>query len=321
MSNPQAQVKLLPRLARQYARRELPAWGRVLDAIGIKDASRWQNAGHIKARGKWHNYELDLDLANWSDRFVYFVGRHSDLPSQLALRTLLAPGETLVDIGANIGLMTLLGASAVGKSGRVISFEPNPVVVSRLRANVRDNNLSWVTIHDCALAEQDAVMQLSVVDNACGCGTLRTLDQREQQNVTQQASVQVKVGDKVLSEFIAAHKKTPSPTTLKIDVEGYEIHALSGLTNFFEVVQPAVLFEADDAYLKNAGGSSRELLEFFWSKGYTTGELDLAKAGLGNYNLTITPVTNVPTKAHANMVAWKPDSPHSTRLSQYLQTR
>lgn len=319
MSTNDAHVPLLPRLARQYARRELPAWGRVLDAIGIRDKQRWQNAGHIKARGKWHNYELDLDLANWSDRFVYFVGRHSDLPSQLALRALLGRDETLIDIGANIGLMTLLGASVVGEKGRVIAFEPNPVVVERLRTHIRDNHLNWVTIHDCALAEQESVMQLSVVDNACGCGTLRALDHREQQNITQQANVQVKVGDKVLSDFIASHKISLRPVTLKIDIEGYEIHALSGLTNFFDTVEPAVLFEADETYLKNAGGSARELLKFFWSRGYLTGELDLVKTGLGHYNLTIAPVTTVPAKAHANMVAWKPNSPHAARLAPFLK--
>lgn len=212
MSNALCQVPLLSRLARRYTQRELPAWGHVLSAVGVRDSHRWQNAGHIKARGKWHNYELDLDLANWSDRFVYFVGRHSDLPSQLALRALLAPSETLIDIGANIGLMTMLGASVVGETGRVFSFEPNPIVVDRLRSHVRDNHLNWVTIHDCALAEKKSVMRLSVVDNACGCGTLRTLDQREQQHVTHQADVQVRAGDHVLSDYIAKHKTSPKPT-------------------------------------------------------------------------------------------------------------
>ena len=47
-------------------------------------------------------------------------------PVRAALRELLTVGDTFLDVGATIGVMTFLAATAVGPTGRVIAVEPNP---------------------------------------------------------------------------------------------------------------------------------------------------------------------------------------------------
>ena len=59
-----------------------------------------------------------------------------DLPLTEALTRLSDPGETALDLGANIGYASLVLARAIGPSGRVICFEPNPALLPLLRANV-----------------------------------------------------------------------------------------------------------------------------------------------------------------------------------------
>jgi FkbM family methyltransferase len=54
------------------------------------------------------------------------------------------PGDTIVDLGAHIGFYTLKEAKAVGPTGRVYAFEPNPTVFELLRRNVDHNGLEWV---------------------------------------------------------------------------------------------------------------------------------------------------------------------------------
>ena len=66
---------------------------------------------------------------------VYFTGRYE--PQETAiLRELLKPGMTFVDVGANWGYFTLVGAHLVGPSGRVISLEPEPRLFRLLVSNV-----------------------------------------------------------------------------------------------------------------------------------------------------------------------------------------
>jgi len=66
-----------------------------------------------------------------------------DLPVTEAIIRLSDAGDTALDVGANIGYMTLVLALAVGQQGRVICFEPNTDVLPRLHANVD----SWSSLH------------------------------------------------------------------------------------------------------------------------------------------------------------------------------
>src|ERR1039458_5553381 len=59
-------------------------------------------------------------------------------------RSLLAPGQTAVDVGANMGFVTTMLASIVGRSGRVLAFEPSPTVFAKLKKTISANALSQV---------------------------------------------------------------------------------------------------------------------------------------------------------------------------------
>lgn len=70
------------------------------------------------------------------------------------LRQILQPGMTVIDVGANIGLHTLVAAQKVGRTGRVHAIEPDPITADLLRRNLAVNNLyPSVTIHEAACVE------------------------------------------------------------------------------------------------------------------------------------------------------------------------
>ena len=52
------------------------------------------------------------------------------------IASVLEPGDTCVDVGANIGLITLLSAVSVGPNGLVVAFEQHPKIFAYLRGNV-----------------------------------------------------------------------------------------------------------------------------------------------------------------------------------------
>ena len=128
------------------------------------------------------------------------------------LAALLRPGETVWDVGAHHGFVTLCAAKQVGPLGVVHAFEPSASNQAALRRHVRWNRLSNVEIHPYAL---------SSTDGECSFGTTAT-------------SKMYALG--CAGEIVATRRGTtitrdgvaPPPTFLKVDVEGGEAAALAG---------------------------------------------------------------------------------------------
>ena len=76
------------------------------------------------------------------------------------LRPCSAQGATFVDIGANIGWFSLLGASLVGAAGRVVAIEPNPRNVALLRQSAKDNGFDNIEVIAVALSERPGAVAL-----------------------------------------------------------------------------------------------------------------------------------------------------------------
>lgn len=143
------------------------------------------------------------------------------------LLRLADPGETVLDVGANIGQMTSLLAHAVGERGRVIAFEPHPVVFDLLARNVAEWSAlpsgAPFEIHQAALsgADGEAMLSTDVFDINQGSASLeRPTQHRGKMN---EHRVRVQRLDTLLSDGSEVG-------VMKIDVEGHEIHALEGAT-------------------------------------------------------------------------------------------
>jgi tRNA G37 N-methylase Trm5 len=105
------------------------------------------------------------DLRDSIAREVCFTGRYE--PQETALvRALLGPGMSFVDVGANWGYFTLLAAHQVGRSGRVISLEPDPRLFPVLADNIAVNHLSQVTALQVAAGSESGSLTLAGFDEA-----------------------------------------------------------------------------------------------------------------------------------------------------------
>ena len=129
------------------------------------------------------------------------------------LRRYLRPNDVFVDVGANIGYLTVTGAKAVGPNGRVISFEAHPRICGYLAENIALNGLSNVTAYNLAIGNTSGTVDLL----ECPGDDSQTCVAHGQRAVT----VSLVSLDEVLprEEAIAL---------LKIDVEGYEKFVLEG---------------------------------------------------------------------------------------------
>ncbi|MBO0764355.1 MAG: FkbM family methyltransferase, partial [Hyphomicrobiaceae bacterium] len=87
----------------------------------------------------------------------------------------LAPGDTFVDLGANVGIFAVHAAKAVGPEGCVLAVEPSPVMLERLRFNVNANGFKNVRIAPVAVGDAQGQAQLHTFANSHGGASLHAL--------------------------------------------------------------------------------------------------------------------------------------------------
>ena len=265
-----------PLLLRPYIVRELPGWGRLINLLGIRGVDnvnpKWRDAGIVFVRGKLHGYIMELDLKDDLERGTYFMGRYYDLETQLILDALLKSGDTFMDIGANIGMITLHGASRVGKCGRVIAFEPQSLCCGKIRRNVELNKIHHVQIHNVGLADKDAELTLMVLGGATVHSYL--CQEGYGLNAREKIVVPVKRGDDIVGDQIIGD------LVIKIDVEGYELHALRGLIETIKTHRPPVISEACAHYFNRAGTDEYQYFDFFHALDYHAYEISSEYTGL-----------------------------------------
>jgi FkbM family methyltransferase len=174
---------------------------------------------------------------------------YADRAERKLLRTILSPGDVAVDAGANIGIYTRFLSLCVGPTGCVHSFEPSPENFRRLQAATR--KLPNVRLSQAAVGESSRRSRLYISDKL---------------NVDHRAYVpEGESRHTVPIEMIALDdyfKPGERVDLIKMDIQGYELHALRG-ANRVLADNPGIklLFEFWPYGLKQAGASWVELIE------------------------------------------------------------
>jgi len=166
-------------------------------------------------------------------------------------------GGTLIDVGANVGSVSLLLADMIQDA---ILFEPNPVAAARARENLARNQLGF-RVHELALSDTTGDIRFESQDGVDVGGHVLV-------NAPSQAATRV-VPCITFDEFLRQHGEPDLPVSLvKIDVEGHENSVLRGMCRFLaERRPPLVMFE----YLQRT--NLEETLGFFAGVRYQVFEL------------------------------------------------
>src|SRR5438876_11187265 len=103
---------------------------------------------------------MRVSLESWAERQTWFLGRYYELDTQAFIMACIRPGDTFVDVGGNIGMITLLGSRLVGERGRVHTFEPNPREADRIRRTLEEYGIGRVTLDRVGLAGARAAVRV-----------------------------------------------------------------------------------------------------------------------------------------------------------------
>jgi FkbM family methyltransferase len=158
----------------------------------------------------------------------------AEIPVQRVLADRLQPGMIFYDLGANIGLFSMLAARIVGPSGRVFSFEPDRETAARLERNVGRNRFRNVTIVPKGVWSASGKRAFTPADSSSpDHGTGRFLRDNELAN-----SVFLECAS--LDDFA---REAPAPQAIKCDVEGVELEVLRGAEQTLRDHRPWIICE------------------------------------------------------------------------------
>ncbi len=175
------------------------------------------------------------------------------MPLTEAILRLTDAGDTGLDVGANIGYMSLVMARSAGPRGRVVCFEPNAEVIPTLRKNASD----WVTlgiapieVQTIALSDRDGEGSLAKARSPTEYG--------RNQGV---ASLEVPTGGKPVRVCRLDSIFSGNAGVMKVDVEGHEVAVFAGARNLLEgKLIRDVLFAGSRSEWR-----PRPLIKYFWS--------------------------------------------------------
>jgi FkbM family methyltransferase len=137
------------------------------------------------------------------------------------LKQLLGPGMTFIDVGANVGLYSIVGARCVSPNGTVYSFEPVPENFEILNQNLSNNGIANVETAKAAVGDRAGTFSMYLEDNSACTHSLVKL--RDSYRPDQKIEVEAITLDGYFQDRMPI-----LIDTMKIDVEGYEAQVLSG---------------------------------------------------------------------------------------------
>jgi FkbM family methyltransferase len=187
--------------------------------------------------------------------------------------SVLSPGMTVFDLGANVGLYTLWAAHRVGPTGQVHSFEPTPDVAQALKKNISLNGFGQVMVNEAAVSDAPGKTYLSFLQDDPGENTILRGNE---------ANPGVWVPTLTLDEYVA-QRGVSSVDVMKIDIEGAEQMALQGGRTFLSAENAPMLFmEANDKTLAFSGSSLKELLDLLGELGYSFYNIETCQLNNGD---------------------------------------
>jgi FkbM family methyltransferase len=216
----------LPASVRSF--RDVPLLGSFLHTLSYQILSPhqkvWAQVVSGPAKGIW----LELNPRTGQN---YLLGE-TEKACQAVVAEKILPGDVFYDLGANIGLFSLLAAQAVGPTGMVFSFEPDVQIAERLRRNAARNGFSNMRVLEMGVWSASGMFHFRSSDSSSpdrGVGSF----QRD-------GAAGIPLPCVSLDDFV---RSATAPCGIKCDVEGAEVEVFRGAENLLRAHHPWILCE------------------------------------------------------------------------------
>jgi FkbM family methyltransferase len=240
----------------------------------------------LPAGGGWirvpAGFWMYLNKAKWMDETIAMG--YYESPLVYLLQQVVRPGDTCVDVGANIGYITLHLARVCGPQGRVISIEPVPETYQQLVEHIRRNH-AWQVLPFClAAGNQNGTVKIYYHVHESWHSSFYYQNSQEEQLL-----VPMRPLDSLWNDLKSQHRLEPL-SLVKIDVEGAEPMLLEGFRQTLQAHQPILWIEINPPLLKMAGQDENSVISFLKSMNYNIYIPIWQRNWLGIPSLTLQPL-------------------------------
>lgn len=176
------------------------------------------------------------------------------------------PGDTIIEIGGNIGTETIGFADIVGRNGKVFVFEPLPVNVAHLEKNLTLNNLTNVILLPYAVSDRNGKMIFVQPQDKSlsGCGHLLGAQEESSEHTIEVEAVKLDSCQETIGRA----------QVIFMDVEGAEYSVLQGAQGYLNTFQPYLVLEASPKLLRRMGHTLSDLYAAMENLGYSVYKID-----------------------------------------------
>ena len=180
----------------------------------------------------WLNLKREIDKGIYLGTFEF--------NNTFIFHELVNKNDAIIDIGANIGLYTLIAAKKLRNTGRIYAFEPSIVAIKDLRKNIETNKYLNIDIYDFALSDSNGKEEFY----RCEDDAYNSLIAKPMQEAIDTYIVDVIT----LDEFVKT-KKIQKIDIIKIDAEGLDYRILKGAQLTLKKFKPIIFCEINKFYL------------------------------------------------------------------------
>jgi len=190
------------------------------------------------------------------------------------LKDNVRPGDSCINVGANVGYFAILMSQLTGKQGSVSAFEPNPEVIPFFNQNLEDRKIENVKLYEYAAGNRNGrqIMYL----NRKNFGDSRMYNPKSTKGggdykvhgfhrIPRRRFVKIVTLDSVIKEKV---------DVVLIDAQGYDHQVLLGMQSIIEKYQPRILAEFVPQWLTDIGDEPVRILRQYMSWGYSLGSSD-----------------------------------------------
>lgn len=207
------------------------------------------------------HFKMRVDIEEWIQQQIFFFGVY-DAAGIKFIKQSLQPGDTFLDVGANLGTYSLSASSRLDpdQGGLVHAFEPVSAIRSRLEENLERNGVTHVKVNPTAVFHETTRLEIYLSDRE-NIGMSSVFHHDAESGKTEEVEA-IRLDDYISREKIG------KVHLVKIDIEGAELNALKGMKACIERDHPVFLLEISNNVLGEESEKGLETLNFLRDRGY-----------------------------------------------------
>jgi FkbM family methyltransferase len=229
----------------------------------LKEIASHIKGGSLVLEAKDYKGTFEIDFRSDLLQRLLIYGDYEKEIVQL-IEKYIDPKKDVLDVGANIGLHTVLFSKLINSDKKVLAFEPTPNALKYLRNNLQINNCDdKVIIYNGIATDSKGQFELNIIE---GMEEYSAVGQINHPNVLGMKFNTIKVQGNTIDELVKEHNLRPG--FIKIDTEGAEHFVFEGAKETINKYKPVIISELSDNLLKAQGFNCERIFENLKRIGY-----------------------------------------------------